>query len=92
VAGLDFPGVYQAFRIQRLTFDLVGNPLRHPETVHGITSLTGWQANPADLLTGNRGHWEVENREHYATERSTRTAPRSALGPRPNSRPPPATS
>jgi predicted amino acid-binding ACT domain protein len=42
------------------------NPLRKPETVHGITSLTAWQANPADLLAGNRGHWEVEVRHEVA--------------------------
>src|SRR5262249_2374140 len=45
-------------------------PKRKPETVHGITSLTCWQANPADLLAGNRGHWEVENREHYVRDRT----------------------
>jgi hypothetical protein len=38
--------------------------------VHGITSLTAWQANPADVLAGNRGHWEVENREHYVRDRT----------------------
>ena len=38
--------------------------------MHGITSLTAWQANPADILAGNRGHWEVENREHYVRDRT----------------------
>jgi hypothetical protein len=38
--------------------------------VHGITSLTAWQANPADILAGNRGHWGVENREHYVRDRT----------------------
>ena len=38
--------------------------------MHGITSLTAWQANPADLLAGNRGHWEVENREHHVRDRT----------------------
>jgi len=70
VAGLDFPGVFQAFRIHRQTFDLCFNPIRKPETVHGITSLTAWQANPADILAHNRGHWEVENREHYVRDRT----------------------
>jgi predicted transposase YbfD/YdcC len=70
VADLDFPGVFQAFRIHRETYDLNWNPLRKPETVHGITSLTAWQANPADILTGNRGHWQVENREHYVRDRT----------------------
>jgi len=60
--------VFQAFRIHRETYDLNWNPLRRPETVHGITSLTAWQANPADILAGNRGHWQVENREHQASE------------------------
>jgi len=70
VSGLDFPGVFQAFRIHRQTFDLCFNPIRKPETVHGITSLTAWQANPADVLAHNRGHWEVENREHYVRDRT----------------------
>ncbi len=38
--------------------------------MHGITSLTAWQANPADILAGNRGHWQVENREHYVRDRT----------------------
>ena len=70
MAGLDFPCVYQAFRVHREIYDLNWNPMRKPETVHGITSLTAWQANPADILAGNRGHWEVENREHYVRDRT----------------------
>jgi predicted transposase YbfD/YdcC len=68
VAGLDFPGVFQAFRIRRYTCDLAGNPVRKPETVYGITSLTYWQANPADILAHNRSHWQIENREHYVRD------------------------
>jgi predicted transposase YbfD/YdcC len=49
--------------------DLHGNPLRtRNETVYGITSLTAWQANPADVLAFNRGHWSIENREHYVRD------------------------
>lgn len=33
--------------------------------MYGITSLTTYQANPADVLAFNRGHWTIENREHY---------------------------
>ena len=62
--------MFQAFRVHRQIYDLNENPLRKPETVHGIASLTAWQANPADLLAGNRGHWEVENREHYVRDRT----------------------
>lgn len=68
VADLDFPGVFQAFRVRRETRGLDGGQLRTPETVYGITSLTAWQANPADLLGHNRGHWSIENREHYVRD------------------------
>lgn len=49
--------------------DLHANPLRkRNETVYGITSLTTYQANPADVLAFNRGHWGIENREHYVRD------------------------
>jgi len=38
-------GVFQAVRIRRETCDLYDNPIRKPETVYGITSLTAQQAN-----------------------------------------------
>jgi hypothetical protein len=38
--------------------------------VHGITSLTAWQANPANLLADDRGRGEVGNREHYVRDRT----------------------
>lgn len=50
-------------------FDLHGNPLRkRTETVYGITSLTPYQANPADVLAFNRGHWGIENRAHHVRD------------------------
>ena len=67
VAELNFPGVYQAFRIRRETTDLHGNPKRS-ETAYGIASLSTYQANPADIATFVRGHWEVENRSHYVRD------------------------
>src|SRR5664280_2087201 len=70
VAAIDFPGVFQAVRIRRETCDLYDNLIRRPETVYGITSLTAQQANPADLLAHNRGHWQIENREHYVRDRT----------------------
>jgi hypothetical protein len=39
-----------AFRGHRQIYALNWNPPRKPETLHGITSLTARQANPADLL------------------------------------------
>ena len=69
VADLNFPGVYQAWAITREVFDLHSNPLRtRNETVYGITSLTTYQANPADVLAFNRGHWGIENREHHVRD------------------------
>ena len=70
VADIDFPGVFQAFRVRRETRGLHGALIRDPETVYGITSLTAWQANPADVLNYNRGHWEIENRSHYVRDRT----------------------
>jgi hypothetical protein len=64
--------------------DLHGNPLRtRNETVYGITSLTTSQANPADILAFNRGHWGIENRTHHATSPSTKTDPKSPTGSSP---------
>ncbi|HEV1997622.1 MAG TPA: hypothetical protein VGR61_05785 [Candidatus Dormibacteraeota bacterium] len=69
VAHLNFPGVYQAWAITREVSDLHANPLRkRNETVYGITSLTTYQANPADVLAFNRGHWGIENREHHVRD------------------------
>jgi hypothetical protein len=36
--------------------------------VYGITSLTTCQANPADILAFNRGHWGIENRAHHVRD------------------------
>lgn len=52
-------GVYQAFRVHRPDLRPELEPDPKHETVHGITSLTVWQAKP-DLLAGNRGPGEVE--------------------------------
>jgi hypothetical protein len=67
VASLDFPGVFQAFRIHRETLGLAGNPLRS-ETAYGISSLSSHQANPADIAALVRGQWEIENRAHYVRD------------------------
>jgi len=40
-------------------FDLGENPVRKPETVYGITSLTAWPANPAEVLAAT-GHGGIE--------------------------------
>jgi hypothetical protein len=49
--------------------------------VHAITSLTTWQANPADLLAGNRGHREAETASTTSeTARPTKIIPSCAPG------------
>ena len=35
------------------------------ETAYGITSVTAERADPERLLAWNRGHWQVENGNHY---------------------------
>ncbi|HUY46393.1 MAG TPA: ISAs1 family transposase [Streptosporangiaceae bacterium] len=70
VAGIGFPGVFQAYRIHRQTFDLYWNQIREPETVYGISTWTLWQASAAGILAANRGHWGIENREHYVRDRT----------------------
>jgi len=62
-----FPHVNQILRIERLTSDLLGEPLRH-EIVYGVTSLSEQKANAADLLKFNRGQWEIENRLHWVRD------------------------
>jgi hypothetical protein len=64
---LNFPYVGQVFRIERLTTDLHGNPLRH-EFAYGLTSLTEQKASATDLLRYNRGQWEIENRLHWVRD------------------------
>jgi predicted transposase YbfD/YdcC len=50
-----------------VTTDLHGNPKR-AETAYGISSLTTYQANPADIAALVRSHWQVENRAHYVRD------------------------
>jgi len=37
-------------------------------TQYGLTSLGPERAGPAEVLTLNRGHWEIENRLHYVRD------------------------
>lgn len=38
------------------------------ETAYLITSLSPQQAGPQRLLELNRGHWEIENRNHWVRD------------------------
>jgi hypothetical protein len=66
-----------AFRVHCQIYDLNWNPPRKPETLHGITSLTARQANPADLLAGNR----VDNIEAEVRQMPGRLPAHSVLPP-----------
>ena len=62
----------QVFCIRRTTTDLEGNVVKGrkstQETVYGVTSLSPQQAMPAQVLSYNRGHWEIENRLHHVRD------------------------
>lgn len=61
---LDFPGVGQAFVIERHKIDKKTGETS-TETVYGITSHTPDTADAARVLAFNRGHWAIENSCHY---------------------------
>lgn len=61
---LDWPGVAQVFKLERVVTDLQRQPLR-AETVYGLTSLTAREADPARLIALTRQYWGIENGLHY---------------------------
>ena len=62
---LSFEHARQAMRVMRERTDL-----RTGETVYAITSVTPDRAGPEQLLAWNRGHWAVENANHYRRDAS----------------------
>jgi predicted transposase YbfD/YdcC len=61
---LDFPGVGQAFVIERQTIEKTTGQVS-TDTAYGVTSHSADTANAAQLLACNRGHWTIENACHY---------------------------
>lgn len=61
---LDWPGVEQVFKLERVVTDLQRKPLR-AETVYGLTSLSAQKASPLRLLELTRRYWGIENGLHY---------------------------
>ena len=59
-----FPGARQAFRVVRGRTD-AKTGATSTETAYGITSVPAERAGPERLLAWNRGHWQVENGNHY---------------------------
>lgn len=61
---LDFPGVGQAFVIERHRRDKKTGKTS-TEIVYGVTSHSPASADAARVLAFNRGHWSIENGCHY---------------------------
>lgn len=41
---------------------------REVEVEYGISSLTGKEAGPEELLKLRRGEWKIENQSHYVRD------------------------
>jgi hypothetical protein len=81
---IDFPYLEQAFRIERTVTHCKSGKTRR-ETVYGITSLGTEQAGGYRIGGLARGHWEIENREHWVrdvTFDEDRSQVRTGSGPR----------
>ena len=61
---LAFDKAQQVFRVTRERTDLKTGETSE-ETAFGITSVPEDRADPERLLAWNRGHWQIENGNHY---------------------------
>ena len=61
---VNFAHARQAMRVTRERTDL-GTAKTTTETAYALTSVSAERAGPAQLLAWNRGHWMVENANHY---------------------------
>lgn len=66
---LTWPGVGQAFKLERRTLTLATGEVRH-EIVYGVTSLSAAEASPKRLLSLVRQYWGIENGLHYRRDKS----------------------
>jgi predicted transposase YbfD/YdcC len=64
---LDWPGLEQAFRLDRKRTMLKTGEVR-TETVYGLSSLSAQRAGAAQLLELTRGQWSIENRSHWVRD------------------------
>jgi predicted transposase YbfD/YdcC len=64
---VDFPHAKQVACVEREVFEVSKNTIRI-ERVYLISSQTRQQADSAQLLALNRGHWGIENRLHYVRD------------------------
>jgi predicted transposase YbfD/YdcC len=61
---LDWPGVQQVFRLERLTWDSRRKGYKR-EVVYGLTSLSAKKASAQKLLRLIRKYWGIESGLHY---------------------------
>jgi hypothetical protein len=61
---LDWPGVAQVFRIERVVTDTL-TKLRTRQVVYGLTSIPRQRASAKQLLGLNRQYWGIESSLHY---------------------------
>lgn len=62
-----FPHVQQVFCIEREVTHLKKG-ITTVETVCGVTSQSKEKASPKTILSQNRKHWSVENKQHYVLD------------------------
>jgi predicted transposase YbfD/YdcC len=62
-----FPGLVQIYRLERERV-MKKTGKRQVEVEYGISSLSGKEAGPAELLRLRRGEWKIENQSHYVRD------------------------
>jgi predicted transposase YbfD/YdcC len=62
-----FPGLQQIYRLERERVSKKTGQ-RQVEVEYGISSLTGKEAGPRELLQYRRGEWKIENQSHYVRD------------------------
>jgi predicted transposase YbfD/YdcC len=68
LGGEFFPHAAQAIKLVRRRRPLRPGGKWKTETAYAITSLTGFDADPALLARWIRGHWSIENRLHWVRD------------------------
>jgi predicted transposase YbfD/YdcC len=62
-----FPGLVQIYRLERERVEKKTGK-REVLVEYGISSLSGKEAGPEELLTLRRGEWKIENQSHYVRD------------------------
>lgn len=62
-----FPGLVQIYRLERERVEKKTGK-REVLVEYGISSLSGKEAGPEELLRLRRGEWKIENQSHYVRD------------------------